>query len=59
MKQSYLEEEIREVYDLLESIETGNKEIFGLKEDDLVRELEKIRYKYFRKGYLACLLNEK
>ena len=53
MKQSHLEEEIRELYDLLESIEAGNREILELKEDDLVRELEKIKYRYFKKGYLA------
>ena len=59
MEQSHLEEEIRELYDLLENIETGNKEILELKEDDLVRELERIKYRYFKKGYLACLLHEK
>ena len=59
MKHSHLEEEIRELYDLLESIETGSKEILELKEDDLIRELERIKYKYFKKGYLACLLHEK
>ena len=59
MKQSHLEEEIRELYDLLESIEAGNREILELKEDDLVRELERIKYRYFKKGYLACLLHEK
>ncbi|ACZ10129.1 Uncharacterised protein [Sebaldella termitidis] len=59
MKHSHLEEEIRELYDLLESIETGSKEILELKEDDLIRELERIKYKYFKKGYLACLLHER
>ncbi|WP_253351082.1 hypothetical protein [Sebaldella sp. S0638] len=59
MKQSHLEREIRELYDLLETIEASNKEIFELKEDDLVRELEKIKYKYFKKGYLACLMHDK
>ena len=59
MKQAHLEKEIREMYDLLETIETSNKEIFELKEDDLVRELEKIKYKYFKKGYLACLMHDK
>ena len=59
MKQAHLEKEIRELYDLLETIETSNKEIFELKEDDLVRELEKIKYKYFKKGYLACLMHDK
>ena len=59
MKHSHLEEKIRELYDLLESIETGSKEILELKEDDLIRELERIKYKYFKKGYLACLLHER
>ena len=59
MKHSHLEEEIRELYDLLESIETGSKEILELEEDDLIRELERIKYKYFKKGYLACLLHER
>ena len=59
MKQTHLEEEIRELYELLESIEAGNKEILELKEDDLVRELERIKYRYFKKGYLACLLHER
>ena len=59
MKHSHLEEEIRELYELLESIETGSKEILELKEDDLIRELERIKYKYFKKGYLACLLHER
>ena len=59
MKQPHLEEEIRELYELLESIEAGNKEILELKEDDLIRELERIKYKYFKKGYLACLLHER
>mgnify|MGYP003604173099 CR=1 FL=1 len=59
MKHSHLEEEIRELYDLLESFETGSKEILELKEDDLIRELERIKYKYFKKGYLACLLHER
>ena len=59
MKHSHLEEEIRELYDLLDSIETGSKEILELKEDDLIRELERIKYKYFKKGYLACLLHER
>ena len=59
MKHSHLEEEIRELYDLLESIETGSKEILELKEDDLIRELERNKYKYFKKGYLACLLHER
>ena len=59
MKHSHLVEEIRELYDLLESIETGSKEILELKEDDLIRELERIKYKYFKKGYLACLLHER
>ncbi len=59
MKHSHLEEEIRELYDLLDSIERTSKEVLELKEDDLVRELERIKYKYFKKGYLACLLHER
>ena len=59
MKHSHLEEEIRELYELLESVETSSKEILELKEDDLVRELERIKYRYFKKGYLACLLHER
>jgi hypothetical protein len=59
MKQSHLEAEIRELYDLLENIETNKEDLFGLKDDDLVTELEKIKYKYFKRGYLACLLHEK
>ena len=59
MKHSHLEEEIRELYDLLDSIERTSKEVLELKEDDLVRELERIKYKYFKKGYLAFLLHER
>ena len=59
MKHSHLEEEIRELYDLLDSIERTSKEVLELKEDDLVIELERIKYKYFKKGYLACLLHER
>ena len=59
MKHSHLEEEIRELYDLLDSIERTSKEVLELKEDDLVRELERIKYRYFKKGYLACLLHER
>lgn len=59
MKQSHLEEEIRELYDLLENIEADKEELFSLKEDDVVRELEKIKYKYFKRGYLACMLHDK
>ena len=59
MKHSHLEEEIRELYDLLENIEADKEELFSLKEDDVVRELEKIKYKYFKRGYLACMLHDK
>ena len=59
MKQSHLEEEIRELYDLLENIEADKEELFRIKEDDVVRELEKIKYKYFKRGYLACMLHDK
>ncbi|MDR2879871.1 MAG: hypothetical protein LBV03_08160 [Fusobacteriales bacterium] len=56
MKESHLEQEIRELYDLLEQVEKSKYEKLNIKEDEQVIELEKIKYKYFKKGYLACIL---
>ena len=58
MKESHLEQEIRELYDLLEQVEKAKYEILEILKDDQVNELERIKYKYFKKGYLACMLGK-
>ena len=56
MKESHLEEELRELYDLLEQVEQSKYEKLNIEKDEEVREIEKIKFKYFKKGYLACML---
>ena len=58
MKESHLEKEIRELYDLLEQVEQSRYEKLNITADEQVTELEKIKYKYFKKGYLACMLGK-
>lgn len=58
MKESHLEKEIIELYDLLEQVEKSKYESLNITEDEQVTELEKIKYKYFKKGYLACMLGK-
>ena len=58
MKESHLEQEIRELYDLLEQVEQSKYEKLNITEDEGVMELERIKYKYFKKGYLACMLRK-
>ena len=56
-----LDDEIREIYEALETLNEGKKEkfdIFSQNEDTLVGELEKLKFSYFKKGFLACLLHE-
>ena len=48
MKESHLEQEIRELYDLLEQVEKAKYEILEILKDDQVNELERIKYKYFK-----------
>ena len=49
-------EEIRELYDLLEQVEQSKYEKLNIEKDEEVIEVEKIKFKYFKKGYLACML---
>ena len=58
MKESHLEQEIKELYDLLEQVEQSRHEKLNLTTDEQVTELERIKYKYFKKGYLACMLGK-
>ena len=58
MKESHLEQEIKELYDLLEQVEQARYEKLNITEDEGVMELERIKYKYFKKGYLACMLGK-
>ena len=58
MKESHLEKEIRELYDLLEQVEQSKYEKLNITEDEGVMELERIKYRYFKKGYLACMLGK-
>ena len=58
MKESHLEQEIRELYDLLEQVEQSKYEKLNITEDEGVMELERIKYRYFKKGYLACMLGK-
>ena len=58
MKESHLEQEIKELYDLLEQVEQSRYEKLNITEDEGVMELERIKYKYFKKGYLACMLGK-
>ena len=59
-KMKELDDEIREIYEALETLNEGKKEkfdIFSRDEDILVEELEKLKFSYFKKGFLACLLH--
>ena len=58
MKESHLEQEIKELYDLLEQVEQLRHEKLNMITDEQVTELERIKYKYFKKGYLACMLGK-
>ena len=56
-----LDDGIREIYEVLETLNEGKKEkfnIFSKDEDIVVEELEKLKFSYFKKGFLACLLHE-
>ena len=56
-----LDDEIREIYEVLETLNEGKKEkfdIFSQNEDTLVGELEKLKFSYFKKGFVACLLRD-
>ncbi len=56
-----LDDEIREIYEALETLNEGKKEkfdIFSQNEDTLVGELEKLKFSYFKKGFVACLLRD-
>ncbi|MCP1224777.1 hypothetical protein [Sebaldella sp. S0638] len=56
-----LDDEIREIYEALETLNEGKKEkfdIFSQNEDTLVGELEKLKFSYFKKGFIACLLHD-
>ena len=58
MKESHLEQEIKELYHLLEQVEQSRHEKLNMTTDEQVTELERIKYKYFKKGYLACMLGK-
>ena len=58
MKYSEIEKEIREMFELLEENNLFDKNLFELEEDELVIEIENIKYKYFKKGFLARMLME-
>ena len=58
MKHSNFEEEMREIFELLEECSLFDKKMFDLKEDELVTELERLKYKYFKKGFLTRMLLE-
>ena len=58
MKEPHLEQEIRELYELLEQVEQLKYEKLNITMDEQVIELERIKYKYFKKGYLACILGK-
>jgi hypothetical protein len=54
-----LDEKIRDVYEILETLNEAKREkidIFSRDEDIMTEELEKMRFTYFKKGFLACLL---
>ena len=54
-----LDEEIREIYEVLETLNEGKKDkfdIFAENTDIIVEELEKMKFSYFKKGFLACLM---
>ena len=54
-----IDEKIREIYEALEMLNEGKQEkfdIFSENEDTAVTELEKLKFSYFRKGFLAYLL---
>ncbi len=58
MKESHLEQEIKELYDLLEQVEQSRHEKLNMTTDEQITELGRIKYKYFKKGYLACMLGK-
>ena len=49
MEESHLIEEIRELYDLLEQVEQSKYEKLNIEKDEEVIEVEKIKFKYFKK----------
>ena len=54
-----IDDEIREIYEALEILNEGKEakfDIFSQDEDNIVRELERLKFSYFKKGFLACLL---
>ena len=56
-----LDDEIREIYEVLETLNEGKKEkfdMFSKDEDTVVEELERLKFSYFKKGFLAYLLYE-
>ena len=60
-KMKKLDDGIKEIYEVLETLNEGKKEkfnIFSKDEDIVVEELEKLKFSYFKKGFLACLLHE-
>lgn len=54
-----MEEKIREIFELIEQIQSKNNFLNEITDDILIKEIEKIKFEYFKKGYSMCVAMEK
>ena len=54
-----MEEEIREIFEIIEQINTKNNFLIELADDDLIKEIQKLKFEYFKKGYLMNMISER
>lgn len=52
-----LEQMIKDIYEVVEDLQAKEADLL-LENDDQIRELEKMKFMYFRKGFLACLMQK-
>ena len=50
-----MEEKIREIFELIEQIQSKNNFLNEITDDILIKEIEKIKFEYFKKGYSMCV----
>lgn len=58
MIESSFEKELKVKFEALEEMSSNNKNLFGLSETELIDEIQKLKYEYFRKGYLTKMYND-
>lgn len=58
MEESHFEKELKNIFDLFEQMKLNNKSLAGLTETELINEIQKLKFQYFRIGYLCSMMKK-